>query len=81
MSDLRDSGAIEQDTDIIFMLYETMFTKKRWKSVAEVRLVKHEMVNQDLLLSFREELTKFGDLAPEIMNSYAQGELQIGHEI
>ena len=75
MSDLRDSGAIEQDADLIFMLYRDYVYKKEeeWKSVAEVRLVKHRNgPTKDLLLSFREELTKFGDLAPEIMNSYAQ---------
>ena len=75
MSDLRDSGAIEQDADLIFMLYRDYIYKKEeeWKSVAEVRLVKHRNgPTKDLLLSFREELTKFGDLAPEIMNSYAQ---------
>ena len=75
MSDLRDSGAIEQDADLISMLYRDYIYKKEeeWKSVAEVRLVKHRNgPTKDLLLSFREELTKFGDLAPEIMNSYAQ---------
>ena len=27
---------------------------------------------KDILLAFRDELTRFGDLAPEIMNSYAE---------
>lgn len=75
MSDLRDSGAIEQDADLIFMLYRDFAYNKNeeWKNVAEVRLVKHRNgPTKDLLLSFRDELTRFGDLAPEIMNSYAQ---------
>ena len=75
MSDLRDSGAIEQDADLIFMLYrDYVYTKnEEWKNVAEVRLVKHRNgPTKDILLSFREELTRFGDLAPEVMNSYAQ---------
>ena len=75
MSDLRDSGAIEQAADLNFMLYrDFVYTKnEEWKNVAEVRLVKHRNgPTKDILLSFREELTRFGDLAPEVMNSYAQ---------
>ena len=75
MADLRDSGAIEQDADLIFMLYrDYLYTKDEdWKNVVELRLVKHRNgPTKDILLSFRDELTKFGDLAPEIMNSYAE---------
>jgi len=75
MADLRDSGAIEQDADLIFMLYrDYVYTKDEdWKNVVEARLVKHRNgPTGDLLLSFRDELTRFGDLAPEIMNSYAE---------
>ena len=75
MSDLKDSGAIEQDADLIFMLYrDYAYTKDEdWKNVVEVKLVKHRNgPTKDILLSFRDELTRFGDLAPEIMNSYAE---------
>jgi replicative DNA helicase len=75
MSDLRDSGAIEQDADLIFMLYRDYVYNKNeeWKNVAELNLVKHRNgPTKRVLLSFRDELTRFGDLAPEIMNSYAQ---------
>ena len=75
MSDLKDSGAIEQDADLIFMLYRdyTYSKDEDWKNVVEVKLVKHRNgPTKDLLLSFRDELTRFGDLAPEIMNSYAE---------
>ena len=75
MSDLKDSGAIEQDADLIFMLYrDYLYTKDEdWKNVVELRLVKHRNgPTKDILLSFRDELTRFGDLAPEIMNSYAE---------
>ncbi len=75
MADLRDSGAIEQDADLIFMLYrDYVYTEDEdWKNVVELRLVKHRNgPTRDLLLSFRDELTRFGDLAPEIMNSYAE---------
>ena len=75
MSDLRDSGAIEQDADLIFMLYRDFVYNKNeeWKNVAELNLVKHRNgPTKRVLLSFRDELTRFGDLAPEIMNSYAE---------
>ena len=75
MSDLKDSGAIEQDADLIFMLYRDYIyhENEEWKNVVELRLVKHRNgPTRDLLLSFRDELTRFGDLAPEIMNSYAE---------
>ena len=75
MSDLRDSGAIEQDADLIFMLYRDFIYNKNeeWKNVAELNLVKHRNgPTKRVLLSFRDELTRFGDLAPEVMNSYAQ---------
>ena len=75
MSDLKDSGAIEQDADLIFMLYRdyAYSEDEDYKNVVEVKLVKHRNgPTKDLLLSFRDELTRFGDLAPEIMNSYAE---------
>ena len=75
MSDLRDSGAIEQDADLIFMLYRDYLysNDEEWKNVVELRLVKHRNgPTKDILLAFRDELTRFGDLAPEIMNSYAE---------
>ena len=75
MSDLRDSGAIEQDADMIFMLYrDYVYTEDDdWKNVAEVNLVKHRNgPTRKLLLSFRQELTRFGNLAPEIMSEYAK---------
>ena len=59
MSDLRDSGAIEQDADMIFMLYrDYVYNKKaeEWKAVAELRLVKHRNgPTKNLLLAFKEE--------------------------
>ncbi len=75
MSDLKDSGAIEQDADLIFMLYRDYLysNDEEWKNVVELKLVKHRNgPTKDILLSFRDELTRFGDLAPEIMNSYAE---------
>ena len=73
MSDLRDSGAIEQDADLIFMLYRDYVYKKaeEWKAVTELRLVKHRNgPTKNLLLAFKEELTKFTDLDPQTYKEY-----------
>jgi len=75
MSDLRDSGAIEQDADLIFMLYRDYVYNKNedYKAVAELNLVKHRNgPTKRLLMAFMDEHTRFGDLAPEKQNSYAQ---------
>ena len=57
MSDLRDSGAIEQDADLIYMLYRQWPYKneEEYKNVAEVNLVKHRNGPiEQVLLSFEE---------------------------
>ena len=73
LSDLRESGAIEQDADLIFMLYRDYVYKKaeEWKAVTELRLVKHRNgPTKNLLLAFKEELTKFTDLDPQTYKEY-----------
>ena len=74
LSDLRDSGAIEQDADVVAFLYrpELYFTEEEWerthegqypRGLAEVIVAKHR--NGPLArfsLVFREETTTFMDL-------------------
>jgi replicative DNA helicase len=74
LSDLRDSGAIEQDADVVAFLYrpEMVFTEEEWerthegqypRGLAEVIVAKHR--NGPLArfsLVFREETTTFMDL-------------------
>jgi len=66
MADLRESGAIEQDADIICFIYrdEVYNPETPDKGIAEVIVAKHRNGPVgDIRLSWRPELTKFGDLA------------------
>jgi replicative DNA helicase len=68
LSDLRDSGAIEQDADMVLFLYRDEYYKepKDGKAVAEVIVAKnrHGSVGK-VEMGWIGEYTKFSDLAPE----------------
>lgn len=66
MSDLRESGAIEQDADIIIMMYREEYYNKETpdKGIAEVIVGKHRNgPTGTVRLNFQGEYTKFVNLA------------------
>jgi replicative DNA helicase len=69
MSDLRESGAIEQDADMIMMLYreDYYFKDSENKGVTEVSFVKHRNGPTGVVkLLFKADDTSFVDFNPPI---------------
>lgn len=65
LSDLRESGAIEQDADIVMFIYREDMVKENSekKNIADVIVAKHRNGPTDSIpLYFRKELTKFENL-------------------
>ncbi len=76
MSDLRQSGSIEQDADMILLIYrEEGYNKETTrKGRAEVELVKHRNGETGTFtLTFQGQFTRFANYAPD---SYADGILR-----
>jgi replicative DNA helicase len=76
MSDLRESGSIEQDADMILLIYrEEVYDKETTKKgIAEIDLAKHR--NGEIgtfVLTFQGQFTRFANYAPD---SYGEGVLR-----
>lgn len=62
MADLRESGSIEQDADVILMVYrdEYYYPDSAWKGMAELGLVKNRMgATGSVRLVFQGEFSRF----------------------
>ncbi len=65
LSDLRESGSIEQDSDIVMFIYREDMSKENSdkKNIADIIVAKHRNGPTDTIpLYFRKELTKFENL-------------------
>ena|SRR5262245_2152015 len=68
LSDLRESGAIEQDADVVLMIYRDEYYNRdsEEKGVAEVAVAKHRNgPTGQVKLTFMGNYTKFGNLASD----------------
>lgn len=78
LADLRESGAIEQDADLVALLYrdEAYNTDSDDRGVAEINIAKHRNgPTGTLQLAFRSEFTRFDNLARQARGS-ADGPLR-----
>jgi replicative DNA helicase len=67
LSDLRESGSIEQDADLVMFIYREEHYNRdtEKKGIAELHLAKHRNgPTGTISLFFHERLTKFADLEP-----------------
>ncbi len=80
LSDLRESGAIEQDADIVIFIHRPEYYginedefQNSTKGLAEINIAKHRNGATGVIhLSFRKELAKFTDLETHIASSFGK---------
>lgn len=68
LSDLRESGAIEQDADLILMMYRDEYYKPEspMKGIAEIIIGKQRMGETGAVqVAFQGQFSRFRDLSPE----------------
>jgi replicative DNA helicase len=68
LSDLRESGAIEQDADVVLMLYRDEYYNKESdeKGITDLDIAKHRNGPVGRVkLAFMDRYAKFGNLAPD----------------
>lgn len=75
LSDLRESGSIEQDADVVLMLYreEQDRPETEWKGMGEVFVRKHRGGKTgEVRLTYQGEFTRFVNYSGPVVASYAE---------
>ncbi len=72
MSDIRESGAIEQDADIVAFLYRDDYYNKETEDANTIEIIIAKQRNGPtgtVKLAFRKEFNRFVDLEPRNSNA------------
>src|SRR5215475_12051677 len=80
LSDLRESGAIEQDADVVMFIYRPHFFKAgatpEEREETELRIAKQRNGPTDMVkFVFRSRFTRFEEAAPDAFSSFAPDEM------
>ena len=80
LSDLRESGAIEQDADVVMFIYRPHWSKMEAspeeRDQAEVQVAKQRNGPTDKVrFVFRSRLTRFEEAAPDAFSQFAPGDM------
>ena len=80
LSDLRESGAIEQDADVVMFIYRPHFFKQgatqEEREETELKIAKQRNgPTESVKFVFRSRLTRFEEAAPDAFSQYAGDEM------